>query len=219
MAPESRLERNLYRWCALGMLASTALLLVWVQRSAGAAGLWKLSGSAAASLFVIGKFVIFTGLHDDALSVWMLALMVFELDMVFAFAMASGLEGLERAPVLGRWLRHARARALELLDRYPGFQRLAFFGVVAFVLLPLAGTGSITGSFVARILGLSRLAGIGAIALASAWSACAFALLAHFLGEQAETLLQSPLVAGFSLCLAALLGWLAYRRILAHLRT
>ena len=215
---ESRFERAAFRWCVALLAATIVALLYAVYRSSGEAGLWELGAAAASSFFLIGKFVIFWGIRDASLSIPVLALLVFLMDMVFAFALASGLASLERAPVLGGWLRRARARAIELLQRYPGFERLAFFGVVAFVLLPVAGTGAITGSFVARLLGLSRLAGIGAIALASAWTALSFALLAHFLGDKAKVLLESPVLAGGVLVALIIGGSIAYLRILKRLK-
>ena len=120
--------------------------------------------------------------------------------------------------MIGGLLRNGRARAKQVLADYPGLRRLAFFGVVAFVLLPIAGTGAITGSIVARLLGLSRLAGIGAIAVASVWAAVGFALLATLLGEQAETLVKNPLLVGGLIALACALGWALYKRFLQELR-
>ena len=219
MAPESELERIVFRWCVIALIAVTALYLVETYVTAGPVGVGQIASSTALSLFVIGKFVIFTGLKQGQLSVWSLALLVFLMDMGFAFALASGIRGLERTQWIGEWLRRARGRALEVLSTYPGLKRMAFFGVVAFVLLPVAGTGAITGSFVARVLGLSRLSGIGAIALASAWTTLSFALLATFIGERAELLLKNPLIVGVSTACFLVLAWVLYQHLLRRLRT
>lgn len=215
---ESRLERIVFRWSALALVAVVAFALVAVYRTSGGAGFLQLAKSAAWSFFLIGKFVIFAGLKGGPLSIWELAGLVFLIDLCFAFALGSGLQGLERVPVVGSWLLRSRGRALEVLREYPGLRRMAFFGVVLFVLLPVAGTGAITGSFVARILGLSRSSGVLAIALASAWTSLAFALLAHFLGERASALLQSPVLAGTAIVLFVLFGCLLYSRFLKRLR-
>jgi hypothetical protein len=132
--------------------------------------------------------------------------------------MASGLDGLEKAPVVGPSLLRARARANDVLRRYPGLKRMAFLGVVAYFLLPVTGTGAVTGSFVARVMGLPRVPGVVAITIASAWSTTCFALLAHFLGERGEVLLRSPVLAGTGLVLLLVLGWVAWLRIAQHLR-
>ena len=218
MAPESPLQRAAFRWCCVALAAGVAVFLARVYVVWGPAGLSQLGSAVLLSFFVVGKFVIFAGLGENVLPVWTLALLTFLVDLCCAFAMAAGLAGLEKSPVLGAWLRRARYRALEVLQEYPGLRRMAFFGVVAFVLIPLAGTGAITGSFVARLLGLSRLSGVAAIAVASGWSALAFALMAHFLGAQAQAILKSPVLAGASLVLFVLVAWILYSRFLKRLK-
>lgn len=218
MNPESSSETVALRWSSLALALACAAYVAYVYVTSGAAGMAEVATAAGFSIVAVGKLVIFWGLRAGAPPIWSLALMTFLVDLVFAFSLASGLRGLERAPLLGRWLRNGRARAKELLVEYPGLRRLAFFGVVAFVLLPIAGTGSITGSIVARLLGLSRFAGIGAVALASGWSAFAFALLAIFMGEQAETLLKNPLLVAGVIGLIGALGWTIYRRFMQELK-
>jgi hypothetical protein len=95
---------------------------------------------------------------------------------------------------------------------------MAFWGVAAYVFLPLAGTGSITGSFAARIVGLSRPEGVLSIAIGSAGTALGFAALAYLLGESAEQLVQSPLLLGSLILVQLALGWLGWKRVLARLR-
>ncbi len=215
---ETRLERLTYRWCGLAVLVGVVVGLMQVQRNAGPDGLRELGVHAATSLIFVGKFIIFAGLHDDTPSPWVLAMMVWLIDLLFAFTFASGLESLERAPVLGRWLRRARRRAIELVAGYPGLERMAFLGVVVLVMLPLAATGAITGSFAARLFGLTRAGGVLAIAIGSAVTSLSFALLADFLGERAEDLVRSPIPAGASLVALALIGRTAWNRIRGRLR-
>lgn len=219
MVPESELERIVFRWCVVTLIAVAVLYLVETYVTAGPAGIAQLASYASFSLFLAGKFVIFYGLKQGELPVWSIALLMFLMDMGFAFALASGIRGLERTRWIGDWLRRARGRALEVLTTYPGLKRMAFFGVVAFVLLPVAGTGAITGSFVARVLGLSRLSGIGAVALASAWTTLSFAFLATFIGDRAEVLLKNPLLVGVSTACFLVVGWLLYQQLLRKLRT
>ncbi|MEW6070962.1 MAG: small multi-drug export protein [Planctomycetota bacterium] len=216
---ESPLERAAFRWSAVAATGGTLLALLLVWRGAGVAGLAHLGSAAATSILLFGKFVIFLGLHEDyPLSPAVLALLVWMIDVLIAFALASGLERLERAPLLGRWLRRARLRALAVLREYPGLERMAFFGVACFVMLPLAGTGAISGSFAARLVGLRRIPGVLAIVLGSAGTAASFLLLALFLGEQAEELARSPVLIGGTLVGLVVAGWIAWRRITRRLR-
>lgn len=215
---EKTIETRVLLWGNLIVALAVGVYLVYVHVSSGAAGLAGMLTTAGLSIAAFGKLVIFWGLKAGAQPIWSLAVMTFLIDLAFAFILASGLQGIERAPVVGRWMKNGRARAKQVLEEYPGLRRLAFFGVVAFVLLPIAGTGAITGSIVARLLGLSRLAGIGAVALASGWAAFAFAVLAYYVGEQAETMLKNPLLVAGVLGLAGALAWTAYRRVLSELR-
>lgn len=216
---ESPLERTVFRWCALAVFAGTGVSLWYVWQVAGFGGLGELGSASLTSLLLLGKFVVFLGLHSESpLSPWGLALMVWVIDILLAFALASGLENLERAPLLGRWLRRARRRAMRVLDEYPGLERMAFLGVVAFVCLPLAATGAISGSFAARLVGLRRIAGVLAIAIGSAGTAFGFALLATFLGEQAEELARSPVLIGGVLLSLVILGRAAWVRVTEQLK-
>jgi len=195
-----------------------AAYLGHVLVTGGVPGLTEIATTAGLSVAVLGKLVIFWGLREGAPPLASLALLTLLIDLVFASALTTGLRDLERAPVLGRWLRLSRAQTKRVLREYPGLERLAFFGVVAFMLLPFAGTGAITGTLLARIIGLSRLAGIGAVGVASTCGAVTFALLARFLGEQGERLLRNPAlliaVLGLLGCVALVLG----RRFAAELR-
>lgn len=216
-ANNGREERALF-WGNLALAGCVATYLAYVYGTSGAAGMAELATAAGLSFAVFGKLVIFWGLKDGAAPVWSLAVMTFLIDLVLASALASGLRGLERLPLMGGWLHNSRTRAKQALQEYPGLKRMAFFGVVAFVLLPIAGTGAITGSIVARLLGLSRLAGIGAIALASGWAALSFSFLAYFLGEQGEALIKNPLIVLGVVGLIGATGWTLYKRFVAELR-
>jgi uncharacterized membrane protein len=213
---ESRLEQLVYVWSFAAVYAAAAGALVWLWRTNGAGALGALGRDAATSVFLIGKFVIFV--PNEPHGPWSVALMVWLIDVLMAFALASFLDQFERAPMLGRWLRRARGKAVAVLAEYPRLERMAFFGVATFVLLPIASTGAVTGSFAARLLGLSRLAGVVAIAIGSAGTAAIFAVVATFLGNRGEQILQSQVAAWSMLAGALLLVWLAFRKVKAMLR-
>jgi hypothetical protein len=219
MSSESPRDRRLYRASLALGLGLFAAYFAWIHYDGNESGLLAIVGHAGVSLAFMGKFIVFAGLTEGAPTPWQLAGMVFLLDLAFAFALASGIELLERAPFLGRGLRAARTRATELLAEYPGLERRAFFGVALFVFLPLAGTGAITGSFLARIFGLSRIDAVLAITLGSIVTALLFASLAHFVGAQAEAFLKNPVLAGLSTVVLLFIAWRAYTRVLSRLRS
>lgn len=218
MPQESVLERRAFAWSALTSLALFAGFFTWVHLDGNESGLLAIVTHAGLSLAFVGKFIVFAGLKEGAPSPWQLASMVFLMDLFFALLLASGIQFLERAPFLGKGLRRARERALEILAQYPGLARRAFYGVALFVFLPLAGTGAITGSFLARIFGLARASGLAAIALGSAVTALIFASLAHFVGAQAEGFLRNPVLAGVCTLVLLFAGWRAYLNVLGKLR-
>jgi uncharacterized membrane protein len=216
---ETPLERRAYYLGMAGAALLFAAFFAWVHHDGNESGFVALFTHAGISLAFAGKFIVFVGLEPGSPSPWQLAAMVFLMDLFFAFLLASGIQALERMPFLGRGLRKARARALEVIEQYPGLKRSAFLGVTLFVFLPLAATGAVTGSFLARIFGLSRIAGVAAIALGSATTALIFAVLARFIGQQAKTFLENPVLAGISTLVLLFVGWRAYLAFLSRLRT
>lgn len=219
MASESPLEQRAFRasLCAyLGLLVAFGL---WVHRDGNESGLLAIVAHAGLSLTVVGKFIVFAGLKEGAPSHWQLATLVVLLDLFFAFLLGAGIERLERAPWLGQGLRKARGRAVEVLAEYPGLKRRTFYGVALFVFLPLAGTGAITGSFLARIFGLTRFAGVRAITLGSVATALIFALLAHFVGAKAESMLRNPFLTAGSTLLLLFVAWRVYLGFLQRLKS
>ena len=207
-----------FRWTSVGILVMTAAFIMQIERSGGSAGLKDLGSLALLSLALVGKFVVFSGLHADTPSVWVLAIMVFLLDLLWALVLLNGLGSLERAPMLGGWLRKMRGRAKLMIEEYPGLQRMAFIGVFTFVMLPIAATGAITGALASRLLGLTRIEGLIAIASGSAFTATTFALLAQVLGERAEDMARSPFLVAGILIFAFLAGRSAYARVMSELK-
>ena len=220
MSPhESPRERLLFRWafCVYFGLVLFALLVLWSRLATPE--LTSLGRYALTSVFLVGKFVVFLGLRESArFGPWELATLVLAIDLGFAFLLSAGMQRFEYAPLLGRWMRRSRRRARQVLEAYPGLTRMAFFGVAAFVMLPLAATGAISGAFAARLVGLSRLTGVTAIGVGAVGTAGSFALLATFLGRRAEELARSPALVGLSVLVVLVIGRLAYLRVTRELK-
>jgi uncharacterized membrane protein len=212
------LERAVHRWSVLAYVLALAAYLAWMHQTHGSEGLLHLAGLAGSSLLLLGKFIVFAGLKEGQPRPWELAILVFLLDLSFGFLLTSRAELLERIPLVGRGLRLARRKARLALVTYPGLARQAFLGVALYVFLPLAATGAITGALVARVLGLSRLESLSAIALGSATTSTLFALLATLVGTRAEEFLRSPVLAGGSTLLLGLVVWHLYRRGIQRLK-
>jgi hypothetical protein len=143
-----------------------------------------------------GKYVIFSGLAEQSpLGPWSIAALAVFVDLAVGATLAVGLGPLGRVPWVGPMLRKGHDRAEQVLDEYPRLRRMAFWGVVLFVFLPLPASGSIGGTFVGQMLGLSRALGLWAVILGGALVSAAFAVLAVAVGSQARAVLENPWVS------------------------
>jgi uncharacterized membrane protein len=194
--------------CTLGALG---VYVAWVATTFGKSGLYALLWLVGTLPFV-GKFLIFAGLANHPLGPIAIAVFSLLFDLLVAVILFAGLHRFERLPVAGAGITAARRRAHEVLERYPGLRRLAFWGVSLFVFLPLPASGAVGGSFAATLFGLSRASGVLGIGLGSGAIAVVFTAIAIGMGKEGEALLKNPWLGVAGLAVFALFGWLAYRR-------
>jgi len=202
----------------IGTIVLTAGLLGWNANAHGLRVLPEIATYVGGS-FLGGKFLIFSGINPNVtFSPWGLALLMSMIDLHFAFLTAWALSRFERHRRIGGWIRNSRLRAHKLLIEYPGFRRMAFWGVAFFVFLPLPGSGAVTGSFAGRLMGMPRLTAIVSITIGSIAVSLLFATFAEILGEQGEHILENRwLSLAIALVFAATL-WAAYARVKVMLR-
>lgn len=197
-------------WIAsLAVLFGGATAWILVERPENAGWIWvQMVGLA----FLPGKYVIFSGVASASpLGPWPLAALAVAVDLAVAATLAVGLGPLGRVPWIGPTLRRGHDHAEQVLVQYPRLRRMAFWGVVIFVYLPLPASGSIGGTFVGQMLGLRREQGLRAVVLAGALVSATFAALAVALGSQAETMLKNPWVTVAAVVVFAVVAFVAYR--------
>lgn len=126
---------------------------------------------AAGAIFltVVGPSVIFgpavTGTHVFShLSTWDLVGVTTFFSCATAFFYSFNLDLLERLPRVGPRLRRTRRSMRSTLARKPWIRRWALAGVAFFVILPMPGSGTLVGSMVGRLIGLSPLGSFLAVA-------------------------------------------------------
>jgi len=159
-----------------------------------------------------GKYVIFSGLSAESpLHPWALAILAVGADLAVAATLAVGLGPLGRLPWIGPTLKKGHDRAERVLAEYPRLRRMAFLGVVLFVYLPLPASGSMGGTFVGQLLGLSRTRGLWAVVLGGALVSATFAGLAIAVGSQAQAMLENPWVTVGAIALFVILVFFAYK--------
>ncbi len=167
-----------------------------------------------------GKYVIFSGLSAESpLRPWPLALLAIGADLAVGATLAVGLGPLGRLPWIGPTLKKGHDRAEQVLVEYPRLRRMAFFGVVLFVYLPLPASGSIGGTFVGQLLGLRRASGLWAVVLGGALVSATFAALAIAAGSQAQAMLENPWVTVGAVGLFVCVAFFAYRAARNALRS
>ena len=131
----------------------------------------KLVAAALGTFFLLGRFVILLGEGNGEQArlfyAWELVAMVVYMDLVVAILLSSHLSFVYRLPRIGAKLRELEADGRFILAANPWMRRTTLLGVVAFVMFPLAATGSIGGSIFGRLLGMSRIQTLMGVATGS----------------------------------------------------
>ena len=151
-------------WATLAgppLVAATAVLNFWIAY--GWAAAVKLVTTATFSFFAAGKFIILGGgieqlENRDFYSSEQLLALVFSMDVMTVCFLVFHLGFLFRLPKMGTKLQAVADNGHIILEAHPWMRRMTFVGLVIFVAVPLAMTGSVGGSILGRLLGMSRLA-------------------------------------------------------------
>lgn len=148
------------------------LLVMWLTR--GWPAVVGLVGLAVSSL-LFGKFIILGGAKDSEvlLSAEGLAVMVVAMDVLTACWFVFHLGFMLRLPYIGPRLAALVADNEAWLRGSRWLRGTAFAGLVLFVMIPFAMTGAVGGAILARLLGLTRAATFGGVALGSVLGALA----------------------------------------------
>lgn len=164
-----RRARPITWWCTLLaplVVSAVILSLLWAVR--GWPAVAGTVGAATASLF-FGKFIILGGANGShvLLSAEELVALVVFMDLMTASWFVYHLGFMLRLPLLGPRFALLIEDGEYIMSAHPWLRRVAFAGVVVFVLVPFAMTGSVGGSILARLLGMSRRATFAGICVGS----------------------------------------------------
>lgn len=210
----------------LHLLLPFALLGIVIGALHLSGDLHRFAVAAVASFFTLGKFVIILGgLPEETfaqfglekMSTLELAVMVFAMDMLYAYFLAFNLHHVYRIRHFG--IGPAIER-LQVFCRYwisdrPWMKRWAFTGVMLFVLFPLTGTGAPGGSILGRLVGLGAGTTLAAIALGSSLGCGLMAALANRLEPVFESVKDAWWFHGLGIAIivvvVGLLFWLGHR--------
>ncbi len=165
----------LWKVTLLAPLVLTAIILGVVAILFSPGESYKLVSHALLTFFVLGRFVLLAGVEGDvpekvskiAMKPGQLFWLVTYLDFIVALFVTFHMGILFKLPKIGKSLAMLVWDGKFFMDSQPWIKRMAFFGLVGFVIFPSSTTGSIGGSIFGRILGLSRWTTIGGVLLGS----------------------------------------------------
>ncbi|HOM18599.1 MAG TPA: small multi-drug export protein [Thermoguttaceae bacterium] len=198
----------------LGPFVLSAAILAAVAVLAGGKWAARLVGTAAATFFFFGRFVILGGEARtpdmDFFTPGQLMLLVTYMDLMTAILLTSHSGFLFRIPFLGPRMLALVEDGQYILKSNPWMKRLTFAGLVAFVMFPLAATGSVGGSIFGRLLGMSRTSVFIGVALGSVLGNGMMYLGANMINRYLDR--NNPwLTIGGIAVVALLIFWLNYR--------
>ena len=146
-----------YQWWTtlLAPALLTVLVLVLLTLAHGGGFTRHLVVRAFAAFFFFGKFAILE--PTSALSSEALFGLIVYMDIGVAVFISFHMALLFRLPVIGKSLLTLASDGEFIMQAQPWMRRTTFVGLVAFVMFPIAATGSIGGAIFGRLLGLRRL--------------------------------------------------------------
>ena len=205
LSRRARLAMTIGPFAGLGLILMAALVAWGYGASAFLAAM--LLGSFVGG----GKFVIFGGLPAAApLGVWWLAGLVVYGDLGTALVLMANMSVFYRVPVLGRRLAACHEAGWHVLRTHRWMRRAAWLGVAVFVAAPFQGSGAVVGTFLARLLGLSRVATLTAIGFGSAVGCYALAAIGAIWRQRISQVAQDPVVCaivlGITIAILVVLG-------------
>ena len=207
---------------AVAWLTLTAPLWISALVLAGVT-IWR--GAETARLVVLatltataaGRFIIWGGGDSTVgLTALELAGVMLCMDFMCAVLLTWHAGFLFHIPWVGPRLRAAVREGTAMLKQKPWMRRLTTLAVLMFVMLPISSTGSIGGSLLGRLLGMSRAATFAVVILGSVLG-CSVMLLG---AELLEPLMESagPGVRYAGLAVVVGIGVILSRRYLSTLQ-
>ena len=134
----------------------------------------KLVSHAILTALVFGRFIILVGMegqtddsYDITLQPYELFGLVTYLDFMTALFVAFHMGVIFRLPIVGQKLAMLVWDAKQFLKIHPWIRRIAFIGLVLFVVFPTSTTGSVGGSILGRLLGMGRVQTVIGVMLGS----------------------------------------------------
>ena len=96
---------------------------------------------------------------------WVLAAATAFVDIMVGVFLAWNFDLTRRIPFVGGGIRRAQAKGHEILEQRPWVGRIAFAGILLFVMFPFQGSGSVGGTLLGRAMGMGTYPILGAVTI------------------------------------------------------
>ncbi len=168
--------RHPLAWLAtlIGPALITIALLVFFGLTFGWSYPQKLVYHTFLTAVILGRFVILMGLEGAAHDTYQISMqpselfcLVTYLDFMVALFVAFHMGILFRLPYIGEKIAMLVWDGKQLLNSQRWIKRVAFVGLVLFVVFPTSTTGSVGGSIFGRLLGMGRLLTVSGVLMGS----------------------------------------------------
>tara|TARA_B100000686_G_scaffold246916_1_gene256400 strand:- start:286 stop:3627 length:3342 start_codon:yes stop_codon:yes gene_type:complete len=105
-----------------------------------------------------------------------LAFSIAFVDIVVCLFLIWNFDLAKKLPFVGSGIKRVQLKGASILESMPWVERLTFFGIVIFVMIPFQGSGAFAGTILGRAVGLSVPAVLGAVTLGALVGSCLIAL-------------------------------------------
>lgn len=127
---------------------------------------------------VIPTGVLVFGIHP-----LLMAMPIAFLDIVVGLFLVWNFDLAKKVPLLGKWICKFEASGSDVLEKKPWIEKLAFVGLVGFVIFPFQGSGGVGTSILGRVIGMEPYKVLAAIAVGAVSGTVMIAYIAFFFGN------------------------------------
>ena len=180
---------------------------------------YELVTLSVSSFFALGKFIVFVPVIPHvfpdikvSFSIFDLVGMIIFMDTCTAILLGYNIHLLTKIKWLGSKFKSIRTDCFYLLEASPWMKKGASVAVSLFVAFPVAGTGAISGTFLAYLLGFKRPYTIFLVFIGALLGTVPLGLGALYMKKNLKDLLEDPvyLIISVSLIIVFLV-WSSYK--------
>ncbi len=102
----------------------------------------------------LGKESVIPAAIAQGISPWLVASAVAFIDIMVGLFLVWNFDLARKIPLIGGFIRRIESRGHDILKKKPWVERLAFTGLILFVMFPFQGSGAVGATIIGRMLGM-----------------------------------------------------------------